>query len=207
MKHMFEKVLHLTFKCDIVHMFDEQVFDKEMKMSALTIPPVYGTGQAQGMRKSATVMPSVKPHLYVVPDTYAPSPQRKTQPLASTPRVRSPKIVRGVEVKKTSETLTVDTDFPDMDLRAGFNFSWKQVLVIFMLAVLAGCFRGNIWQASEATVAFTTTQVSAGESLWSIAAEIAGDNEVSEVVSEIKELNNLSSTELQVGQSLLVPVK
>ncbi len=45
-----------------------------------------------------------------------------------------------------------------------------------------------------------------GDTLWSVAKRIAPDNDPREVVSQIRDLNDLSSTELQVGQQLLLPV-
>ena len=53
-------------------------------------------------------------------------------------------------------------------------------------------------------VAGGTTTVQQGESLWDIAAA-TGAQDVSDVVWKIVELNNLESTTLQPGQSLVLP--
>lgn len=47
--------------------------------------------------------------------------------------------------------------------------------------------------------------VQPGESLWSVAQRIAPDNDPREVVAQIRRLNDLSSSQLQVGQHLLLP--
>lgn len=49
------------------------------------------------------------------------------------------------------------------------------------------------------------TTVQPGESLWSVAQRIAPDNDPREVVAQIRRLNDLSSSQLQVGQHLLLP--
>jgi hypothetical protein len=50
------------------------------------------------------------------------------------------------------------------------------------------------------------TTVMPGDTLWSVAKRIAPDNDPREVVAQIRELNDLRSSELQVGQQLLLPV-
>lgn len=54
----------------------------------------------------------------------------------------------------------------------------------------------------------TVHVVGAGETLWDHASVLAGDSrDVRDVVSELMELNNLSSSGLQVGQRLLLPAE
>ncbi len=49
--------------------------------------------------------------------------------------------------------------------------------------------------------------VAPGETLWGFAQEIAGPREdVRDVVADLRELNELGSAALQVGQTILVPV-
>ncbi len=53
----------------------------------------------------------------------------------------------------------------------------------------------------------TVHAVEAGETLWQHAAALAGgDRDVRDLVDELMALNGLSSTSLQVGQQLLLPV-
>jgi LysM repeat protein len=56
--------------------------------------------------------------------------------------------------------------------------------------------------------ATTTVTVGAGETLWSLAGTAASPGEdLREVVEEIRALNGLVSSDLAVGQELLVPVE
>ena len=49
------------------------------------------------------------------------------------------------------------------------------------------------------------TTVQPGESLWSVAKRIAPENDPREVIAQIRRLNDLDSSQLQVGQHLLLP--
>jgi LysM repeat protein len=53
---------------------------------------------------------------------------------------------------------------------------------------------------------FTYVTVSAGESLWQLAEEIAPTADPRDVVADIVNLNQLSSEEVQPGQRLALPV-
>ena len=48
--------------------------------------------------------------------------------------------------------------------------------------------------------------VTPGESLWSIAAMVAGNGQIASVVADIVEVNRLKSADLAAGVKLLVPV-
>ena len=48
--------------------------------------------------------------------------------------------------------------------------------------------------------------VTPGESLWSIAALVAGQGDIASVVSDIVEVNALKSADVAAGTKLLVPV-
>ena len=47
--------------------------------------------------------------------------------------------------------------------------------------------------------------VQPGESLWSIATDIAPDSDPREVIMRIREMNNLGADHVHPGQSLAVP--
>jgi LysM repeat protein len=47
--------------------------------------------------------------------------------------------------------------------------------------------------------------VTPGESLWSIAAMVAGDSQIQSVVADIVEVNQLKSADVPAGTRLLVP--
>ncbi|MEO5710279.1 MAG: LysM peptidoglycan-binding domain-containing protein [Nocardioidaceae bacterium] len=55
-------------------------------------------------------------------------------------------------------------------------------------------------------VATRTVEVGQGDTLWAIASETAAPGHVREMVHQIQELNALSSSALQVGQEIAVPV-
>ena len=85
--------------------------------------------------------------------------------------------------------------------------------VVFLVALLfvlaAALFLGA---ASVATNEAGTDQpteavmVGEGDTLWAIAADLAPDGEVREMVATIKEINALDSAMLVAGQTLYVPV-
>lgn len=58
--------------------------------------------------------------------------------------------------------------------------------------------------APEAAVVQTTVQP--GESLWTVATRIAPESDPREVMEQLRRLNDLSSSSLQAGQQLLLPV-
>lgn len=59
---------------------------------------------------------------------------------------------------------------------------------------------------SGSPVATRTVEVGQGDTLWAIASETADSGHVREMVHQIQELNALSSSSLQVGQEIAVPV-
>ena len=61
--------------------------------------------------------------------------------------------------------------------------------------------------ADVSSVAFAHVTVQPGESLWQLAGEIAPTSDPRDVVSDIVQLNQLVSAEVQPGQSLAVPLK
>lgn len=85
------------------------------------------------------------------------------------------------------------------------------VPLAFLTAVLlaAGAFFTSQARASESTGQVTDAvfvNVAAGETLWSLAAEYAPERDPRVVVEEIAELNSLSTSTVQAGQSLYIPV-
>lgn len=87
------------------------------------------------------------------------------------------------------------------------------LLVLMLAAVLLAAFSlgrtGS--QAADVAGAGSTSAVEqitvqSGESLWSVAARIAPDNDTRVIVQQIRRLNDLDGSQLQVGQLLLLPV-
>lgn len=79
--------------------------------------------------------------------------------------------------------------------------------VLILLLALTSIFllMGNTGVADE-PVAVSTYVVQPGDTLWSIAGGISdpGDD-VRNVIAHVRHLNSLSSSSLQVGQSLVLP--
>ena len=87
----------------------------------------------------------------------------------------------------------------------------RVVLLGFALAValLAGVvFGGGSVATGEAGADVPTrvVMVSEGDTLWGLAASVADDGEVREVMREIRRLNALDSSVLQLGQRLRIPL-
>jgi LysM repeat protein len=79
--------------------------------------------------------------------------------------------------------------------------------VLILLLALTSIFflLGNTGAADEPQ-AVSTVVVQPGDTLWSIAEGITEPGtDIREVVSDVKALNSLSTSSLQVGQSLLIP--
>ena len=75
------------------------------------------------------------------------------------------------------------------------------VLIGFLTAPL------NAGVATTAGTGAIEVTVQAGESIWSIAAQAGLDRDVRDVVSEIVQLNDFSSSVLSPGQHIFVPGK
>lgn len=85
------------------------------------------------------------------------------------------------------------------------------VLVISIILFMVLISISNI-SLSHGEVQYTDIYVSNGETLWSIATSQLASNayytnkDVREIIKDIKTLNELDSSVLQIGQRLLVPV-
>ena len=79
------------------------------------------------------------------------------------------------------------------------------LLVLLAAAVFAGA--GSVATERPGTPEPTrTVVVGPGDTLWGIAAEIAPDGEVRQMVDHIEQLNALGSAMVQAGQRLQVPI-
>jgi LysM repeat protein len=79
--------------------------------------------------------------------------------------------------------------------------------VLILLLALTSIFLllDNIGAADEPQ-AVSSHVVQPGDTLWSIAEGIAAPgSDIREVVSDVKALNSLATSSLQIGQSLIVP--
>jgi len=70
----------------------------------------------------------------------------------------------------------------------------------WLAPLLAGGDSGDLRLTGASTVT-----VESGDTLWSVAAAVAGDRDVRVVVDEIQRLNHLHGADLQAGQILQLP--
>ena len=87
----------------------------------------------------------------------------------------------------------------------------RVLLVAALAAVLFGSFALGRTASQAAPLsapgpAVQVATVQPGDSLWAVAQRIAPDNDTRQVVAQIRRLNDLSGSELRVGQQLLLPV-
>jgi LysM repeat protein len=87
----------------------------------------------------------------------------------------------------------------------------RTVSTISLLVVIGAGF-SSISSASEkssdqsgAKSKYVQVVVTPGESLWSIAALLAGQGDIASVVADIVEVNSLKSADVAAGTKLLVP--
>ena len=66
---------------------------------------------------------------------------------------------------------------------------------------------GAVANGAESTQEFPYVLVQSGDSLWSIAAELAPAADTRDVVAEIQRLNQMAAGDLQAGDSIAVPLR
>ena len=85
----------------------------------------------------------------------------------------------------------------------------RLVITLFVAALLAvGALLGAqtaLAGSAVETPAVQTLTVAPGDTLWSIASSVPHQGDVRDTIAEIRDLNALRSSELLVGQELLVP--
>ena len=83
------------------------------------------------------------------------------------------------------------------------------ILALFTVVVASGRFTAqatvNSDMAGQSAPAAAVVVVQAGESLWSIAQQVAPNTDPREMVSRIRDLNGLADAVVTPGQALLVP--
>jgi hypothetical protein len=79
------------------------------------------------------------------------------------------------------------------------------IVMVSAFAFSAGA--GNTDQMSPTYDSFITVTVGPGESLWSLAGQIAVDGDKRSLVDEIISINSLPTADVQVGQELRIPIQ
>ena len=87
----------------------------------------------------------------------------------------------------------------------------RTLVVLSLAIVLLATFgfsagAGNTDQMSSTTSEFITVTVGPGESLWSLAGQIAVGGDKRSLVDEIISINSLATADVQVGQELRIPL-
>ena len=88
----------------------------------------------------------------------------------------------------------------------------RVLLAVAALPVAAAIALGSSYMTSAAAssesadVEFEYVTVGAGDTLWGIAEEVAGDADVRDVIVEISQLNALENGTVQAGQRLALPL-
>lgn len=109
-------------------------------------------------------------------------------------------------------TTTADLH-PTTDAHLRLTRRGRLLLLVTLVAVLFGAFSLGRAATQAAPVAgeagpaaVTQATVQPGDSLWTLARRIAPENDPRDVVAQIRRLNDLTSSQLQPGQSLILPV-
>jgi LysM repeat protein len=78
-----------------------------------------------------------------------------------------------------------------------------------VIGALIFTLNGGMATASDVagSTKFEYVTVTAGESLWQIAGQIAPSVDPRDVISDVVHLNQLASTDLQAGQRLAIPTQ
>jgi hypothetical protein len=86
----------------------------------------------------------------------------------------------------------------------------RTVLVLSLATVLGSVVSANAGAGTHgqraAAGSFVTVTVAPGETLWSLANRMSGGADVRSLVSEIQEINSLSSVDLAAGQKVRIPL-
>ena len=81
------------------------------------------------------------------------------------------------------------------------------VIGAFLFAINGGGAQASLESSVQPGVEYTYVVITAGESLWSIAQDVAPTADPRDVVSDILEFNGMSSAELFPGQRLALPLQ
>jgi len=87
----------------------------------------------------------------------------------------------------------------------------RTVLSVSLLVLISAGFSTISAASGSSDVAgpkskYVQVVVTPGETLWSIAAMVSGNNQIASVVADIVEVNRLKSADVAAGVKLLVPV-
>jgi len=76
--------------------------------------------------------------------------------------------------------------------------------IVIIIFVIVGMFGFQNVALGDSIPEYITITVSKGDTLWTIARNYYQENDVRNIVEEIKEINNLKNSNIKVGQELLL---
>ncbi|MQA05994.1 MAG: LysM peptidoglycan-binding domain-containing protein [Streptosporangiales bacterium] len=158
-------------------------------------PPRSGTPVPRAARPSAR-----RPRLSVVPDEPAAEPAPPTTSGAVVPRPSRPASPLGRAAVSSGAA------------NVGWRLTRRGRAVLLGLLVVLVTAAAIGWGAATASGAATdspetiTVIVGDGDTLWSIAADVAADRDPRATIEQIKETNDLHGSKVEPGQQLVVPV-
>lgn len=93
--------------------------------------------------------------------------------------------------------------------RRGRRVLMVLITLPLVVAALAFALNGGVAAASNvsSSASFHYVTVGSGQTLWQLAQEIAPSADPRDVISDVVHLNQLASTDLQVGQRLAIPMR
>ncbi len=190
-KHLFDSLSTSATQVVIVHVFVEHVYDKldgGKPMSTLMV-----AAETRYSRSHVRPLELVQdaPGAQVYDIRQAPSERRRRELLAA----ESPSMRRRPKVVRQEQAAT----------RPAFARALLSAAGVLSLTVAAWGL-GLALQPAGYEGPTRTVSVSAGESVWSLAATVATDRPLDEVVTDIEHLNQISGG-LQPGQQILLPVR
>ncbi len=163
-------------------------------------PPLAG-GSA---RRPAHLRPVAAAPARPVP---ASRPGPATRPIPAIRPVPGPR----VPVPRSRDPIGPDRRRPGGDRSVRLTRRGRLLLVVLSLAVglaigaLVGSWLGGGTHGALRLAGDSSVVVQSGDTLWSVATSVAGDDDVRDVVEQIRQLNHLDGTVLQPGQVLRLP--
>ncbi len=182
-KHVFESGSTFLLIIAIVQVFDEHVYDRKGNvMSTLTV----AASQEVGRRPRLEIVRD-EPRARVYDIQNAPSARKRRQVL----REEDPSMRR----------------HPVVGVRPQANFRHLVTVGLsFIAATGIAIGAGLALQSSPYDGPTRIVSVSSGDSVWSLAQGVQTSRPLKDVVTDIKELNNVNGA-LQVGQEIRVPTR
>ena len=86
-------------------------------------------------------------------------------------------------------------------------FSFASVFVVIFAGFASVSSASSDVTVHQSSVSYVRVVVAPGETIWTVAAAVAGGRSVSSVVDDIVLVNHLSSSDVAAGTRLLVPIK